>query len=205
MKMQPFDGAEFESSTSSSLNDAIATATEILERRRHERIELRLPGRYMIENIGEFPCETIDVSPGGLRLKGPKLGPWGSRVVAYIDGLGRVEGNIVRKSRGWFAISIRALPFKEDRLANKINWLAQRSNEDEFDRRGAPRLDEDDQNVVLRTQDGREYMGELLDISVDGAAFLVDAPLGVDQTVRLGAQVAKVVHLFAGGAAVKFV
>ena len=205
MKMQPFDGAELESSTPSSLNDAIATATAILERRRHARIELRLPGRYLIENIGEFPCETIDVSPGGLRLKGPKLGPWGARVVAYIDGLGRVEGNIVRKSRGWFAISIRALPFKEDRLANKIDWLAQRSSEDGFDRRGAPRLEEDDQNVVLRTQDGREYAGELLDISVDGAAFLVDAPLRVDQTVRLGAQVAKVIHLFAGGAAVKFV
>ena len=205
MKMQPFDGAELESSTPSSLNDAIATATAILERRRHARIELRLPGRYLIGNIGEFPCETIDVSPGGLRLKGPKLGPWGARVVAYIDGLGRVEGNIVRKSRGWFAISIRALPFKEDRLANKINWLAERSNEDGFERRGAPRLEEDDQNVVLRTQDGREYMGELLDISVEGAAFLVDAPLRVDQTVRLGAQVAKVVHLFAGGAAVKFV
>lgn len=205
MKMQPFDGAELESSTPSSLKDAIATAAAILERRRHERIELRLPGRYMIENIGEFPCETIDVSPGGLRLKGPKLGPWGSRVVAYIEGLGRVEGHIVRKSRGWIAISLRTLPFKEDRLANKINWLAERSSEDGIERRRAVRLDEDEQNVVLRTQDGREYVGELLDISVDGAAFLIEAPLSVDQTVRLGAQVAKVIHLFAGGAAVKFV
>jgi hypothetical protein len=205
MEIHSFNDTEFVQSTPSNLEDAIATATAILERRRHERVELRLPGRYMLENIGEFPCETLDVSPSGLRLTGPKMGPWGSRVVAYIEGLGRVEGNIVRKARHWFAISLRTLPFKEERLASKIDWLARRGDDGGEDRRRSARAEGDSDNIVVRTEDGREYTGELIDISVDGAAFLIDTPLSMDQIVRLGAQVARVVHVFNGGAAVKFV
>ena len=205
MKIQAFDGVEFESSTPSNLSDAIATATAILERRRHSRVELRLPGRYMLEDLTEYPCETIDVSPGGLRLKASAVLPWGARVVAYIEGLGRVEGYVVRRARGWFALALRVLPFKEERLAGKIDWLVQKAIEGRPERRGAVRLDGDDEYISVLTEDGQEHLGELIDISVDGAAFLVEAPLKIDQTIRLGSQVAKVERLFRGGAAVKFV
>jgi hypothetical protein len=159
----------------------------------------------MLEDLSEHPCETIDVSPVGLRLKAPHVLPWGARVIAYIEGLGRVEGNVVRRARGWFAISLRSLSFKEERLANKISWLVQQVNEGGDDRRGAPRYDGDNQDVVIGTEDGCEYLGELIDISVEGAAFLVEAPLSLDETIKFGQKLAKVVRIFEGGAAAQFV
>lgn len=204
MEMPSFHTAELEHSAVSKLNDAVASAVEVLERRRRDRIELQLPGRFMLEDLSEFPCETIDISPSGLRLKATTVVPWGARVVAYIDGLGRVEGVVVRRARGWFAISLRLLPFKEQRLSDKIDWLAEQASEEGAERRFTPRVDKDCENIVVRTEDGSEYLGELIDISMEGAAFLIDAPLRQGQSIRLGAQEAQVIRLFRGGVAVRF-
>ena len=70
------------------------------EQRRHPRIKLTLSGRYMLADGSEFPCETVDVSPFGLAIKGRTTGVLGERVVAYIQDLGRVEGEIVRRASG---------------------------------------------------------------------------------------------------------
>jgi hypothetical protein len=205
MKVQTLDGPDLKYSVPTTLNDAMATAAAILNRRRHDRIELRLPARYMLADLSEHVCETIDVSPSGLRLKASSVVPWGSRVVAYVEGLGRVEGVVVRRARGWFAISLRLPAAKQQRLATKIEWLAERVSGDSDERRFVPRVDRDDENVMIRTDDHHEYQGELMDISMEGAALLVDAPLHLGQHVRLGAQDAEVIRLFPGGAAMRFI
>src|SRR5579883_81162 len=84
--------------------------------RRHARVPLVLSGRYMLADGSEFPCETTDVSPVGLGIRGFRCGPVGSKVVAYIDGLGRVDGRVVRRSPGWFALSLADYAGKEGRL-----------------------------------------------------------------------------------------
>ena len=33
--------------------------------RRHQRVKVALLGRYMLSDRQEYPCQTIDVSPGG--------------------------------------------------------------------------------------------------------------------------------------------
>jgi hypothetical protein len=50
----------------------------------------------MPENRLEFPCQTRDISPRGVALTTPVLGRVGEGVVAYLDHLGRVEGQIAR-------------------------------------------------------------------------------------------------------------
>jgi hypothetical protein len=204
MKMETFDGAGFDGFAPSTLNDAVATAVAILERRRHDRIGLHLHGRYMLEDMSEHECETLDVSPGGLRIKTSVVAPWGARVVAYIEGLGRVEGVVVRRTREWFAIALRLGPSKQQRLASKIDWFAERAHEEGSERRIVPRDDRDNEFIVVRTEEGREYPGELIDMSMEGAAFLVDAPLRVGQSIRLGAKAAEVIRVFTGGVAVRF-
>ena len=37
-----------------------------LERRRNQRVKVRLAGRFMRSDRLEFDCETIDMSPGGI-------------------------------------------------------------------------------------------------------------------------------------------
>jgi c-di-GMP-binding flagellar brake protein YcgR len=41
------------------------------ERRRHSRVPLALLGRYMLPNFREYPCQTVDISPGGVALTAP--------------------------------------------------------------------------------------------------------------------------------------
>jgi len=80
----------------------------------------------MLADGSEFPCQTQDISPIGIGIQGFPAGAIGDRVVAYFDGLGRVEGRIVRRSQTWFAVDITATPRKLERLANKIDCLVER-------------------------------------------------------------------------------
>ena len=66
------------------------------ERRRFQRVKVHLLGRYMLPDRREFPCQIINMSPGGLALLAPGVGNVGDRVIAYLDHIGRVEGKITR-------------------------------------------------------------------------------------------------------------
>src|SRR3984957_1376384 len=95
---------------------------KIQERRRHQRVKVVLLGRYMLEDRREFPCQTIDMSPGGVALSAPVKGEIGSRVVVYIDHLGRIEGRIARHLDHGFALSLNVPLIKREKLADQLTW-----------------------------------------------------------------------------------
>ena len=83
------------------------------ERRRFQRVKVHLLGRYMLPDRREFPCQIINMSPGGLALLAPGIGNVGDRVIAYLDHIGRVEGKITRiidMSRSGAAIAAENRP-----------------------------------------------------------------------------------------------
>jgi len=170
---------------------------DIEERRRHQRFNLKLPGRYMLSDGAEFGCETIDVSPGGIAIRGARSGRLRERVVAYIDGLGRVEGTIAR-------LEVHAPSSKQERLAAKIGWLLKRERDGLSDRRRRQRVELSDDETVLRTTDGAVFRARLIDVSVSGAAILVDAALPLGAPVLLGDKSGRVSRHFPGGVAVTF-
>ena len=47
------------------------------ERRRHQRVRVNLLGRYMLADRREFPCQVINMSPGGMALIAPISGEVG--------------------------------------------------------------------------------------------------------------------------------
>ena len=96
------------------------------ERRRFQRVRVNLLGRYMLADRREFPCQVVDMSPGGMALIAPVNGKAGERVIAYIDHVGRLEGTIVRQFQNGFAMTIAATPRKRDKLASQLTWLANR-------------------------------------------------------------------------------
>src|SRR5713226_7479259 len=96
------------------------------ERRRFQRVRVNLLGRYMLADRREFPCQVLDMSPGGMAIIGPVSGKAGERIVAYIDHVGRLEGSIIRVLPNGFAMSIAATPRKRDKLAAQLTWLANR-------------------------------------------------------------------------------
>ena len=44
------------------------------ERRRYQRVRVNLLGRYMLADRREFPCQVVNMSPGGMALIAPVSG-----------------------------------------------------------------------------------------------------------------------------------
>lgn len=175
-----------------------------MERRRHQRMPVALLGRYMLADRQEYPCQTLDISPGGALLIAPVRGQIGERVVAYLEHLGRVEGEITRHVPHGFAMSIAAAMRKRDKIASQLTWLANRQAlglpEDRRHERIVPR----NPATILRLESGRECAARLIDISLSGAAMSLETRPAIGAAVTVGSTNAKVVRHFGGGIAVEF-
>ena len=174
------------------------------ERRRHQRVKVVLPGRYMLEDRREYPCQTIDISPGGVAFAGVAKGGIGERVIAYLNQIGRVEGTIARHFGQGFAIQMKLPVIKREKLADQLTWLANRQAlgmaEDRRHERIPPRFS----HTTLRLANGQEHLAKLVDISISGAALAVAARPPIGSAVVIGETAAQVVRHFEGGIAVEF-
>jgi hypothetical protein len=174
------------------------------ERRRHQRVELTLPGRYMLRNRHEFPCWTINLSPGGIAVIGLEKGLIGERVVAYFNHIGRIEGMISRNFENCFAVTLQLRTPKYEKLSQVLAWLVNHHTRSVADNRLHERIKPFRRRATLATADGRQYRAALTDISILGAALNVDATPPIGSSVIIGQTPARVVRHFATGIAVKF-
>jgi len=174
------------------------------EDRRYRRVSVELRGRYLLSDGTEHECQTIDLSPTGIFIRGPKMGLHGERVIVYIENLGRVEGVVVRRRPGSFALDLRTPGAKRARLAERIDWIQRRSAGAAAERRSAARSEVDTLRTVLRTADDREWSAELLEVSLVGARLTCEARPPVGSLVNLGQQTARVARHLADGLIVDF-
>jgi len=174
------------------------------DRRRNQRVNVSLLGRFMLEDRREYPCQTQNMSPGSVALTTPIVGRVGERVVAYLDHIGRVEGQIVRAYDGGFAMTINATLRKKDKLAAKLTWLANRHElnlpEDRRHDRATPHIT----SVMVSLPDGREYRAKVIDMSMSGAALGVDVRPPIGSPVNVGKLRASVVRHSDEGIAIEF-
>ncbi len=181
-----------------------APSTE--ERRRFQRVKVQLLGRYMLADRREFPCQVINMSPGGLALLAPGIGNLGERVVAYLDHIGRVEGKITRLLDNGFAMTVGATPRKRDKLAAQLTWLANRQilnlPEDRRHDRIVPR---NPMAILKLDEEGRDIACRIMDLSLSGAALAAEIRPKVGSAVTLGKVQARVVRHLEEGFAVEFV
>ncbi|HEY0291431.1 MAG TPA: PilZ domain-containing protein [Hansschlegelia sp.] len=174
------------------------------ERRRHQRVKVALLGRYMLSSRREYPCQSLDMSPGGLALIAPVPAQQGERVVVYLDHIGRIEGVMVRPIANGFAMTVGATIRKRDKLAAQLTWLANRNilglPEDRRHERVPPR----NARSMLITEDGVEHECRVIDVSLSGAAVTIALDLPIGTPVTLGRTAARVVRHFERGLAVEF-
>jgi hypothetical protein len=190
----------------------VATARKTLilplaeERRRHQRVKVNLLGRYMLSDRREFPCQVINMSPGGMALAAPVLGFPGERVIAYVDHLGRLEGKIARMIDNGFAMSISATPRKRDKLAAQLTWLANRQilNLPEDRRHG--RFTPKNPMARLILPNGNNVGCRVIDLSASGAAISINPDLrpAVGAMVSVGKAQGRVVRHIEDGFAIEF-
>src|SRR6202161_3282624 len=136
------------------LESNAASALLMNETRRYQRVRVDLLGRYMLEDRREFPCQVVDMSPGGMAVIAPQCGRLGERVVAYIDHVGRLEGVIARIYPSGFSMTIAASQRKRDKLAAQLTWLANRNILDLPEDRRHQRVAARDQTTTVRTEAG---------------------------------------------------
>jgi hypothetical protein len=174
------------------------------DRRRHQRVKVNLLGRYMLADRREFPCQVVNMSPGGMALIAPVGGEPGERVIAYVDHLGRLEGKIARLFQNGFAMTISATARKREKLAAQLTWLANRHilglPEDRRHGRIVPR------NPLGRLilPSGVNLTCRIIDVSESGAGIATDQRPPIGTLVTLGKVTGRVVRHLEDGFAIEF-
>jgi PilZ domain-containing protein len=176
------------------------------ERRRHQRVKVNLLGRFMLADRRDFPCQVIDMSPGGMAVLTPVVGTPGERVIAYVDHLGRLEGKIARLIDNGFAMTISATSRKRDKLAAQLTWLANRQilNLPEDRRHG--RFTPKNTAARLILPNGTNVTCRVIDLSASGAAVSIAPELRPDigAAVTIGKTTGRVVRHIEDGFAIEF-
>ncbi|MFT4181209.1 MAG: PilZ domain-containing protein [Rhizobium sp.] len=188
-------------STRSNLTARTATRND---QRTFQRVPINMQGRLMLASYEEFECMVTDMSPGDMYVTCLGRPRADERVVAYIDHLGRVEGNVVAVDGRGFTMSINATDRKREKLAAQLTWLANKHElglpEDRRHDRLTPRTTQSE----LTLEDGTCYVCRIMDLSLSGAAVDVEARPPIGTPVRLGNMRGRVVRHFIEGVAVEF-
>jgi PilZ domain len=175
-----------------------------LERRRFQRVRVNLLGRYMLADRREFPCQVVNMSPGGMSLIAPVPGEPEERIIAYVDHLGRLEGRVVRAVPNGFAMTISATSGKRDKLAAQLTWLANRHilglPEDRRYGRIVPRSPV----VQVIMPNGVNLTCRLIDVSQSGAGIATDQRPPMGTLVTIGKVQGRVVRHLENGFAIEF-
>src|SRR3954464_7121919 len=175
------------------------------ERRRFQRVKVHLLGRYMLPDRREFPCQIINMSPGGLALLAPGIGNVGDRVIAYLDHIGRVEGKITRIIDNGFAMTVGATARKRDKLAAQLTWLANRDILNLPEDRRHDRIVPRNPISILTLEDGSKMSCRIRHLPQAAAAIAPKPRPPLNSLVLLGEVQARVVRNLEEGFALEFV
>lgn len=172
---------------------------------RFQRVKVSVLGRYMLTDRREFPCQVLEMSPGDAVVIAPVAGVAGERVIAYLDHLGRIEGDLTEVVDGGFKMDIVATPRKRDKTAAQLTWLANKDILNLPEDRRHERVVPDNRHSTVVLDDGRRYNCKIIDISLSGAAIELAVRPAMGTPVTLGRMRARVVRHFGDGVAVEFI
>lgn len=173
------------------------------ERRRFRRLPIIVSGR-MLDTLGrEHDCRTADISPGDVRIHAPVLPNVGERVVIYLDGFGRVSGNVARRGDSDAAIVFDFSVHKREKLAEQLMLAI---NKDlGIDEPLRQTIKDGAQFARIELDSGEVYQGEVLDFSLSGVTIRTTQPSPlIGDWVRIGNVYGRVARLIDSGFAVDF-
>ena len=175
-----------------------------VDRRAHQRVAVDLTGRFMTQEREEHVCRAIDMSPGGATLRTSSAPPVGTRVVAYLDHVGRIEGEVTRAIEGGFAMTVKATLRRRDKLAAQLTYLANRAALSLPEDRRHARVSLSETSAVLTLVNGTQIPIDIIDASVSGAAVATDVRPDVGTPGFVGAVRGRIVRHIEGGLAIEF-
>ncbi len=174
------------------------------DQRSFQRVSVNLPGRLMLPNHDEYDCSVIDMSPGDASFVCSARPRVGERIIAYVDHLGRIEGNVALLNEQGFAIILTATDRKREKLAAQLTWIANKHELGLPEDRRHNRLTPRNTNTEIMLDDGRRYPCRIIDLSLSGAAVDIDVRPALGTPVQLGNMKGRVVRHFQEGVAIEF-
>jgi len=165
---------------------------------------LFLKGRCMLADRREFECYVEISTPNSMTVNVDGAGPTGSRVVAYIDGLGRVEGVVRRNVSGGIEVANKLTASKRERLARRIDWLLRRACAAAEEQRRCERDEKRQAHDVAVAIDGTPFKGQIIDESASGMAIALEARPLIGTYVLVEGLPAQVARYLENGIAIKF-
>lgn len=178
---------------------------EGLDRRRHRRVVWQVPVRGLTANGDEFSCMTFDVGAGGLRINLARPLEKGENLVLYIEGIGRVEGTIVRVlNEIGYAIEFRVPQRKREKIADALTWLINKDKLNLSDDRIGERRPSAGQ-VIATYGKGIVIACAVADVSIFGVALKTAGPRPmIGDRVQIGERAGTCIRYIDGGFAVDF-
>nr|WP_298096517.1 PilZ domain-containing protein [uncultured Shinella sp.] len=174
------------------------------DQRSFQRVSVNLPGRLMLPNHDEYDCSVIDMSPGDASFICSARPRVGERIIAYVDHLGRIEGNVAVLNEDGFAITLTATDRKREKLAAQLTWIANKHELGLPEDRRHNRLTPRNTRTEITLDDGRRYPCRIIDLSLSGAAVDIDVRPALGTPVQLGNMKGRVVRHFQEGVAIEF-
>ena len=160
--------------------------------------------RFMLSSGSEFEGQVVQMSPGSALLETEARPALGERVVAYVDHIGRIEGQAWRIEEDGFGVTVEATQRKRDKIAAQLTWFANRDELSLPEDRRHDRVKPKDTRNRLTLPDGRSYPCTVIDLSVSGAAIQIDVRPARGTQVMLGRMKGRVARHFDGGCAIEF-
>ena len=127
----------------------------------------------------------------------------GERLILIVNGIGRIEGHVVRLAADEFSVRFNATDRKRDKLADTITWRFNKERLGLDEDRAAPRKPGRGRARVLLS-DGVVIQANVIDVSVTGAAFECLERPRLNEEVRVGEMSGRVARILDNGFAVVF-
>ncbi len=176
---------------------------EAADERRHRRVVVSLPVRFLAEGGDEYRAVVFDMSAGGASLTSEARPELGARIVLYVDDIGRCEGHVIRHHDYGFAVKLITTQNRRDRIAERLTYHANRHRLRDEDLRRYERADLD-QEARCILPDGAEIACRVLDLSLSGAAIAIDPRPRIGAEITVGRMQGHVVRHIPQGVAIRF-
>ncbi len=170
-----------------------------------QEVPVILFGRFMRADRSEYACRVKNISVERAEVHTDAEVAEGEHIVAYLDDIGRIEGDVARVGEGHFILELTLSAAGRERLAKKIDWVQRKARGEGVEKRRFERFRPRESKSCIVMADGREYPCEIIDISVSGAAVKAGVLPAVGSMVTLGKTRGRVVRHFEEGFAVEFV
>jgi hypothetical protein len=149
---------------------------------------------------------------GGLRtpfrmiVEVPVVGRIGDRLTSYFGAFGAFEGRISDSMYGSVLLELEMTRAQRERMSEQLTWLEKRQGDPTLpDERGDVRSVPRTSHSTPTLADGSIHGCFIIDMSVSGAAVSAELESTIGTPLAVGAYVGRIVRIFPGGFAIKFV